>query len=438
VLTTSALNTISYGGYLNGESFQQNGLLSFNGYQYASFWNVDGNVVLARRVLADDPTEPDGPWEKMEPIPAYVNTSNDAHNTISLGISPLDGTLHLAIDHHVSTLHYLTSVPNFITDPENANWSEESFTAMTDQLVQGDEVDQVTYPRFVTEPGGSKMLFGARIGTSGAGDELLWEYDAATRVWILLGRYLSGTDDPTSTANAYPHGLTYTKGGDRLHVAWCWRETPDPVTNQDLHYAYSDDHGRTWRDNDGTIVAQTGSYAIARSTTSTRVWPIEQNRGLINQEDMAVDSFGRVHVLLSHIPDGITASSSSFTDQRVQAQYFHYMRDTDGTWSQHALKGTPVMLNFRGELAIPPSNNVYAILPIHSPASSVNPAYTILAASPCDDYTSWTALTTNSVTAYFSDPLVDQSRLETGYELTIYYPLKNYSTTIRTLEYTLE
>jgi hypothetical protein len=438
------MSTISYGGYLNGESFQQDGLLSYNGYQYASFWNTDGNVVLARRVLATDPKQLDGDWQKIEPIPAYVNTSKDAHNTISLGISPADGTLHLAIDHHVSTLHYLKSVPGLVTSPATANWSDQSFTALTNQLVSGDNVDQVTYPRFLTEPDGNKMLFSARIGTSGSGDEYLWEYDATAKSWSTLGKYLWGTYDanPTdgidSTANAYLHGISYTKGGSRLHISWCWRETPDAITNHDLFYAYSDDHGRTWMNNAGEVVGETGKTFITKDTASAKVWTIEQNRGLINQEHMAVDSLGRVHVLLSHVPDGVATTAGNFTTQRVQSIYFHYMRDIDGTWSRTSIGNVPVMLNFRGKLAIPPSNNVYAILPVHSPALSTNPALGILSASPCNNYGSWTSLVTNSETAYFSDPLIDTSRLETGYELTVYYPQKNYNTNIRAIEYTLK
>ena len=33
-MTYSGLTVVSYGGYLNGESFQQDGILTFNGYQY--------------------------------------------------------------------------------------------------------------------------------------------------------------------------------------------------------------------------------------------------------------------------------------------------------------------------------------------------------------------------------------------------------------------
>ena len=39
-MTYSGLTVVSYGGYLNGESFQQEGILTYNGYQYTSFWNT--------------------------------------------------------------------------------------------------------------------------------------------------------------------------------------------------------------------------------------------------------------------------------------------------------------------------------------------------------------------------------------------------------------
>ena len=47
-------------GYLNGESFQQDGIISYNGYQYTAFWNTNRQVVMARRKL------PSGAWSKFD------------------------------------------------------------------------------------------------------------------------------------------------------------------------------------------------------------------------------------------------------------------------------------------------------------------------------------------------------------------------------------
>jgi hypothetical protein len=413
-LTGAGQTLVSYGGYLNGESFQQEGILSFNGYQYAAFWNTARHVVLARRAL------PSGAWSTLE-LSDYTNTEGDAHNTISLGICPSDGTLHVSFDHHGSPLHYRKSVANLVTTPATATWAASSFGAVTSSLVGTTAINMVTYPRFVTEPGGSKMLFGARLGASGAGDEYLWEYDGATHTWTSLGKYLDGISD---NINAYPHGLSYTKGGSRLHVSWCWRATPDATTNYDLLYAYSDDHGRTWKNNAGTTVATTGTSFMRSNTAGLRVWEIKQNRGLINQEHMAVDATGRVHVLLSHMPDA-QADDSNFERARTKSQFFDYWRNSAGTWARVPM-GLPVIANFRGKLAISSSNNVYAILP----------DLRIVGASASANFATFTSLTSDSG-RFFSDPLIDAARLLTEDKLSVFYPEKS-SPNIWVLDYTLK
>jgi hypothetical protein len=412
-LTGAGLTIVSYGGYLNGESFQQEGILSYNGYQYAAFWNTARHVVMARRAL------PSGAWSTFE-FSDYTNNESDAHNTISLGICPGDGTLHVSFDHHVSNLHYRKSVSNLVTAPATATWAASSFGAVSGSLVGSTAITMLTYPRFVTEPGGNKLLFGARLGNSGAGDEYLWEYDATSRAWTSLGKYLDGIVD---NINGYPHGLSYTKGGTRLHVSWCWRATSDATTNYDLLYAYSDDNGRTWKNNAGTSVASTGSSFLRSNTAGIQVWAIKQNRGLINQEHMAVDATGRVHVLLSHMPDS-QADDSNFDSARSKAQFFDYWRNNAGTWTRVPI-GLSVIANLRGKFAISTANNVYAILP----------DLRIVGASPSNNFSTWAPLVTDSG-RFFSDPLIDAARLVSEDKLTVFYPEKS-SPNIWILDYTL-
>jgi hypothetical protein len=415
VLTKAGLTIVSYGGYLNGESFQQDGIVSYGGYQYAAFWNTSRHVVLGRRSL------PTGAWSTLE-LADYSLSADDAHNTISIGICPADGTLHLSFDHHGNNLHYRKSVAGFVTSPATATWAAASFSAVTSALVGTTTVALVTYPRFVTEPGGNKMLFEARIGASGSGDEYLWEYDGATHAWTALGMYVNGTLD---SINAYPHGLSYTQGGTRLHMSWCWRETPDASTNHDLYYITSDDHGRTWKNNAGATVATTGSTYVTKSSPGIKVWTINQNRGLINQEHMAVDSTGRVHVLLSHMPDA-QADDATFDSARTKSQFFHYWRNTSGTWTRVAM-GLPVVASFRGKLAIASSNNLYAVLP----------DLRIAAATVASNFATWTVLDSSDAGRFFSDPLIDTARLLSEDKLTVFYPLKS-SPNIAILDYSIK
>lgn len=414
LLTDAGVAIVSYGGYLNGESFQQDGIVSFQGYQYAAFWNVGRHVVMARRLL------PSGPWDTFE-FTDYTNAANDAHNTISLGICPGDGTLHVSFDHHISDLHYRKSVPGLLTNPAASAWAPSSFSSVVSAFSGASPVTQVTYPRFVTEPGGKKMLFEARIGGSGSGDEYLWEYDGASHAWTSIGMYVNGTVD---SVNAYPHGLSYGPGGSRLHMSWCWRETPDASSDHDLLYIYSDDHGRTWKNGADTKVATSGSSFVTKSSAGINVWPINQNRGLINQEHMAVDATGRVHVLLSHMPDS-QADDATFTSARGKSEFFHYWRSTSGTWTRTAM-GLSVVAAFRGKLAISSSNNVYAILP----------DLRIAAASAASNFSNWVVLDSTYAGRFFSDPLIDTARLALEDKLSIFYPQKS-SSNVYVLDYTV-
>ena len=414
-LSGAALATVSYGGYLNGEAFQQEGIVTHKGYQYTAFWNTAHHVVMARRML------PNGAWVSFE-FTDYTNTEADAHNTISLGITAADGTLHVAFDHHVSPLHYRKSHAGLVSDPGAATWAATSFDAATSSLVGGTNVSQVTYPRFISEPGGEKTLFSARLGSSGSGDEYLWEYNGTTHTWTALGKYLDGIVD---NINAYLHGLAYEPNGTRLHAAWCWRDTPDATTNHGLLYLYSEDNGRTWRNNAGASVGTSGTTAVRANTSGIQVWDIKQNRGLINQEHMVVDAAGRVHVLLSHMPDA-QADDANFDSARTKSQSFHYWRDASGKWTRTST-GLPVVAGSRGRLAVSSSGNVYAVLP----------DLRIAGAAASSNFKTWSLLEQTDKARFFSDPLLDTARLLTEDKLSVVYQQKS-SSNLYVLDYTLK
>lgn len=89
---------------LNGVSYQEDALTTFNGWQYAVLYataaveNQDEAEAplylhLARRPLTEQS------WEILV-FEDYAQTTDDGHNTAQIGICHGDGTIHLSYDHH--------------------------------------------------------------------------------------------------------------------------------------------------------------------------------------------------------------------------------------------------------------------------------------------------------------------------------------------------
>lgn len=156
----------------------------------------------------------------------------------------------------------------------------------------------VTYPSFTTD-GAAFVLYLRLGGGSGNANSHLFGYADGRRTVNtepasqFIGRRWSGGD---GTVSAYPHGLVLHRG--RRHLTWGWRDTPVATTSHDLCYAYSDDHGLTWLNNDGQKIATTGSSFITADSPGVSVWPIPPGTGYINGGSMTVDVAGRVHVLV--------------------------------------------------------------------------------------------------------------------------------------------
>lgn len=392
-LTTNGRTALTYTGYMNGESFQQEGITTFNGWQYTAWWDQDGYVNLARRAVASTS------WQTVR-LSDYRTTSTDSHNTISIGISGQDGTIHLAFDMHSSVLKYRKSVAGLATSPSSANWSASSFAPVSNSLA-GQSLPQVTYPQFLRAPDGVLQM-SIRTGASGAGDQVLFEYRSGT--WTYLGQFLNGTG---ADNNAYLFGIEYDDTGldssDLLHVTWTVRETPNASTNHDIYYAYSKDQGRTWRNNNGDVVGTTGSNPLIADAAGLRVVDIGQNRGLINQESQVVDSAGNVHVLASHMAPS-AASDSNFDSARGKSVLVHYWRDKPSkAWNRQVLSYTGVMT--RADIGVDAGDNLYI-----AAGNSSTRRLSVYTASQGSGWTDWATRYTSSV-EYYSDPLLDHARL---------------------------
>jgi hypothetical protein len=375
-LDPTALYFVSFDGLVNNESFQQDAILTYAGYQYTTWYTADRSAVVARRKL------PAGAWQKVV-LPHQLST-NDSHNVISLGVSPRDGRLHIAMDTHNTPVFYVKSRAGLASAPPAA-WSLADFGAVQ-RTLDGIDLGGISYPQFVVTPD-RRLQFSFRTGGSGNGTNELAEYDGT---WHRLGKWTSATGDWTgpngvvsTTRNMYLHGITYDSRG-RLHASFTWREGNTGVlcnqgglTNHDTGYVYSDDMGRTWHANSGASVAT--PIAVNQSLV---VDPLDPNHGLMNQESQAIDSAGTPHVIISYVPGRFTQCVTGYAADRTRwARTFHLTRRADGTWTKMEVP-VPPNATGRTRIVFDAGDNAYLIMPFGK----------IVAASKASGWTDWTTL----------------------------------------------
>ncbi|MGW2515131.1 BNR repeat-containing protein [Streptomyces scopuliridis] len=334
----------AFGTTFNGQTYQNEALTSLNGWQYATYVNHEGRVCAARRRL------PDGAWQRIV-FGDYVIDHNDVHNVPVIGICPADATIHLAFDHHNSPLHYRVSQPDTAASGETVEWSEALFSATTSELVDGVKLTELTYPHFVTTPGGNLQMY-YRLGMSGDGNTHVAEYRPGEGGWRTLGEFLSGRGQfvDSDSRSAYHNGFDFDAVG-RLHTTWVWRESINLHSNHDLQYAYSEDGGHTWCNGDGTRIGVTGQEPMNLESLGVTAWPIAYGWGMMNQLTQTVDDRGRVHVVMWQQPPTAPARSVDMSTWR----YIHYWRDEHGEWHQQQLPcfgRKPTVLAHGGNLVL--------------------------------------------------------------------------------------
>ena len=406
-LDPAALYFVSYDGLVNNESFQQDAILTHAGYQYTAWYTADRSAVVARRAARTST------WSTIT-LPHKLS-ANDSHNVISLGVSPRDGRLHIAMDTHNTPVFYVKSTAGLVNRPQ---WSLADFGPVQ-RTLDGVDLGGISYPRFLVTPD-RNLQFSYRTGGSGNGTLELAEYDGT---WRKLGRWTSATGDWTgpngvvsTTRNMYLHGLTYDRTG-RLHAAFTWREgnagvlcAPGGLTNHDTGYVYSDDQGRTWHANDGSTVDT--PVAVDQRLV---VDPLDPNHGLMNQESQAVDSTGTPHVVISYVPGRFTQCVTSYAADRTRwGRTFHLVRNADGTWTKREVP-IPPNATGRTRIVFDRADNAYLVMPYGR----------ILAASKASGWTDWTVLFDRPSMNVFGEVNVDLN----GDVLSVLYQRRSTGTT---------
>jgi hypothetical protein len=418
LLDPSALYFVSYDGLVNNNSFQQDAILTYQGRQYATWYTASRHAVIARRSVGGTR------WETVV-LPHQLSV-DDSHNVISLGISPQDNTIHVAMDTHNTRLFYLRSKPGLAIGAQP--WNAASFGEVQ-QTLGGVELGSMTYPQFLVTPEG-RLQFSYRTGGSGNGVNELAEYTSGS--WRKLGGWSSATGSYTgpngvvsNTRNMYLHGLTYDRSG-RLHAAFAWREGNTGVlcnsgglTNHDTGYVYSDDRGRTWRNGTGTVVGTTGGSPVSVTSPGLVADPLDPNHGLMNQESQAVDTSGRPHVVISYVPGRFTQCVSNYAQQRAQyGRTFHVFRAADGKWTKMEVPIPPNHTQ-RTKIVLDRNDNAYLVMPRGK----------IVVATRSSGWTDWTTVFDRPSLQAFGEVNVDTSRVASQGILSVQYQQTSSGTT---------
>ncbi len=313
-------------------------------------------VCIARRKL------PEGVWEILE-FKDYLFAVNDAHNTISIGICPKDGTIHLAFDHHARELHYKVSKKRAALEPETVRWEVSIFGKVLSELEKDTPLVSITYPRFVQTSEEGLQLFYRRGGSSN-GNRMVVDYNPEDGTWLNTRQIDSNIGNfqdslgKSHSRGSYPNGYTYGPNGD-LHTTWVWRESATEGANHDLMYAYSSDGGITWRNNSGNTLDE----FINLNTPKITVVDIGRRFGLMNTHGQTIDSKNRIHTVMWHCTNETIAASvePSLTQRWGSAEarrYHHYWRNEAGNWSHTEL---PIVAGNRAKLFVDKNDNLYLI-----------------------------------------------------------------------------
>ncbi|MCD8539127.1 MAG: BNR repeat-containing protein, partial [Leadbetterella sp.] len=172
---------------VNTVIFRKNPLVSFGEFQFISFYDAGGKVILGKRKHAEDQ------WELKDT--GFSGDARDAHCSISI-MADGHGYLHLSWGHHGHPLRYARSKA-----PLSLEFSPEiPMTGLNEK--------NVTYPEFFKMANGA-LLFMYRDGASGRGNLVINTYDPAIQTWQQLH---SNLIDGERQRNAYWQSFTDSRG----------------------------------------------------------------------------------------------------------------------------------------------------------------------------------------------------------------------------------
>jgi hypothetical protein len=255
----------------NSAAFMQDNLWTQGDRQYAIWIGPGGEPIVGRRTL------PNGTWTTKDLSSVAGNalrapTVANPHRVYAIAVDGA-GYIHIAGNMHSSSLQYIRSA---------APGDIQSWVA--GKMVGKDE-GQMTYPVFVSGPGGS-LLFFYRDGSSDLGSVLLNRLDPKRQRWQRVARVLDGR--PSNESPYFQHVVSDGRG--RLDLMILWREGRSADGNSDVSYIRSRNAGVSWQDVSGTTLRLPVTHVASRPMS-----PPGGAGTLLNQGGLAVDDAGRPH-----------------------------------------------------------------------------------------------------------------------------------------------
>lgn len=228
-----------------------------NGYAFVT-WYKGGmdtrNLMLSRKNL----NEPNSNWVTIQFPHKHVGQSGeilngtgirgDSHNTAAIGVSTIDGTIHLLYDMHAyrsSSLpnhffNYSVSHTNKAFVPDN-EFTLDIFNPKQNYLKNGEDYERMTYPMIHRADDGS-LIARYRQGGSGNGDILLAHYDGSA--WSANWMFHEGTLALPNRNNMYGgerflNGKFYTGFSIRYSTNNNTDTSNGYMLNSGLYFAYT-------------------------------------------------------------------------------------------------------------------------------------------------------------------------------------------------------
>ncbi len=166
---------------------------------------------------------------------AKPDIRGESHRTAAVGVSPIDGTVHLMFDMHASDLQYIVSKPGTATAPDD-EFVAARFNPKQNGFIVGKKLEaRVTYPGFQRNDKGELFALW-REGGSGNGNQVSAIYNGKSwskpdTTWF--GNY----KDPKKNVSIYG-SQQYLNG--RMYAGFAIRTPSTPIeVNQGLYFAES-------------------------------------------------------------------------------------------------------------------------------------------------------------------------------------------------------